>query len=116
MLAIQACLPTLRLHSQVFLENKIGQQKLVLAETTFSSFLESGVDSPLTKVEQSALAEQCLRSLIRYLDVISIPVTLKNILSNLSLLETAVDIDFPGYYRNRMLRFVVAPLPKVKVA
>jgi phosphoketolase len=105
--SIRDILPTLKLHSDKMLTQKITYERIEDLSLQFKCFLEDGAGS-LTKNEYLALANQSWKCVAKYVrEILQLPVTLKTLLDSVSVLSEAVDNCFPGYAENHLMRYLI---------
>ena len=107
--ALRDVLPNLRLYSDLQLAKKIGPERLMDCSLEFFGFIISGAGDGLRKNELLALANQSLRCLIEYIQLMGSPITLKTVIDHTSLLAEAVNRCFPGYADNKLLKYTILP-------
>lgn len=114
--ALRDVLPSQRLYSDDMLRRKIGGEKVADLSLELAAFMEAGAGQ-LDRNQQVALACQLLRCLSKYVSTeMKLSVTLKTLVDCFGLLEAAVDLCFPGYFVNGLLKHTVVPLRPVRVA
>jgi hypothetical protein len=105
---LREVLPTLRNLDDGRLIKKIGNERFHDGCDEIYSYLEIGIDSPLKKLEQSALINKILRLLSSYVvEQMHLALTLKTLFDCFSLFPTAVEQSFPGYHSSRLLRYLI---------
>ena len=107
--ALRNVLPSLKLYNDDRLRKRIGEEKLVDVTLEFFGYMESGAGK-LGQIEQVALASRILQCLSKYISNVGTPTTLNTLLNSIQLIDAAVDIAFPGYAVNGLLRYAVRPV------
>ena len=108
-------LPSLTNQPDDQLTRRIGKEKLQDCAADVAGFIEHGAPGNLTRNERRALTTQVFECLITYIKSTTQPVTLNTLITNIGLVDYAVDNAFPGYSESKLLRYLVVPLKSQEI-
>lgn len=86
---------------------KIGEAKFKDACDELYGYIETGINSPLTKLEKDALVSKVIECLRLYMiQNLKITCTLKTLIDCFTLIPVSTDQSFPGYHDSKLLRWL----------
>lgn len=106
--AVKLLIPTCSRFGNEQLAKKIGRDKLTDCTDELFGYIQSGVSSPLSKIEQLALTHKVLSILRDFLkEELKQIVTVKTFTNSFDLIPEAVGRSFPDYHESKLLRYCV---------
>jgi hypothetical protein len=80
-----------------------GLDKYIKVYEQINSVISKGTGRLIRKQQRLSLTRECLNCLIEYRRQRNWPITMNTILNSANLIESAIDANYPGYIKQRML-------------
>lgn len=110
LVGLRNCIPMISRQSDEQLRRRIGKEKLSDLASDVMGLIYSSVDQPLNKNEEEALVCQVMSCLSTYIRTnLKLPITLNTLVSNIPLIQEAVDTAFPSYIESKLLKYTITP-------